>query len=563
MSKSTTLIVFLACIAQAQALVTIRHSNNTENLDIIAYNGLPWPFEQPSVFTELTEEHHAMVPLIPVDVAIEGEYDPCDESTFNEHSMDSALEDWYVRANGTYWNATDDEVPFNERPWIAYLDRIKIPLACARDQLHWYYSPFMVLSAQKLGASGVITDNIPGPQLSSVTLPAGVDIGAKTVHGTTITIPCLILATREDDSVALLAVPGSLSAATLMEEDPNEFDVLWQRFGVYHCISLLFSFSFVVLAFYIARQSGEVLKFYRKGGRSRAAKMALAMRMLILGPEFVGALVAIFVCFDPAGVFQFFDFYSARTVFNSRGAIVGTTDIVMIFYCTDVYNAFKVSKKNDKFVPFPVKHWYGLPLIVAIGLTAIIGDLTISQMSVRLELGGNVHLLPSLYLILLYFIGTIWLMYLSWKAGTAAEDVLASNKQAAADVQLKAAVDRTLLMRKYMMISAVGRIINLIGFVAAATGWYRSSPLAYATLFILLNNFPSLLSSTAQILIAIEITPSTRKGANKVAVKPLVVGPSKSKAKVDTMMSPSAAAAVESKTVAVADDVGAEETKGE
>ena len=67
--------------------------------------------------------------------------------------------------------------PLNERPWIAYLDKMQVPLACGRDQVHWYYSSFVVLSAQKLGASGIIvveSESGRSPTINTAVVPSGV-----------------------------------------------------------------------------------------------------------------------------------------------------------------------------------------------------------------------------------------------------------------------------------------------------------------------------------------------------------------------------------------------------
>ena len=98
--------MLMGCIAQAHSMITIHYGGNAGILSVTAYNGLPWPYEQSIVFTEALEKY-SMVPLIPVVSAIDGVYDPCDKSTFDDHALDSALEDWYVRANGIYWNVTD------------------------------------------------------------------------------------------------------------------------------------------------------------------------------------------------------------------------------------------------------------------------------------------------------------------------------------------------------------------------------------------------------------------------------------------------------------------------
>ena len=80
---------------------------------------------------------------------------------------------------------------------------------------------------------------------------------------------------------------------------------------------------------------------------------------------------------------------------------------------------------------------------------------------------------------------------------------------------LSSIIQSMLLLRKYMLMSMVGRVFALISAVFYVTGYYASSPFVMGFTFLILFGVGSLLSSTAQILIAIEITPTTRKSAKK------------------------------------------------
>ena len=56
----------------------------------------------------------------------------------------------------------------------------------------------------------------------------------------------------------------------------------------------------------------------------------------------------------------------------------------------------------------------------------------------------------------------------------------------------------------------------MAAFASSALGWYTNTPTTYFITLVFLVSVSSLMSSTAQILIAIQITPSARKKTVKV-----------------------------------------------
>ena len=521
------LMLLLLLPASVTATLDLFFLQDQTQLKVIAFNGLPWPFE--------FQQNSVSLPLIAIDEPSEnGEYNPCDESTFRIGAMDSALEKWAQEAqtvtsdesssfdvNG--WNATG-------RPWIAYLDVDRLAEACKGVQLHLHYSSFLALSAQKLGAKGLIVAGNNSPALTNRVMPAGVQRESQVVHTTTITIP-VVMAENDEKSEKMrsLLSGGALAVVEEMEKDPNPFDGLWQRFGWYHMLMIGMAIYSFGLSVYTLKQSVAVVQHYRDGNQSRPETMAFLMRMLILIPEFIGGLVGVAAYIDPFGVFLINDYYLARTVANSRAVIVGTTDIILIFYCNDIYNAFKLSRTNGRFVAFFVKHCWGLPVIVVFGVAMVGMDLGISYWSLRGAAGANVHLIPVMYLLVLYLIGTIILFVLSENVRREVGKVNVSK--GVVNPLVKKTVESTLLMRKYMIVSALGRIGNMFCFVYTAMGWYRLSVASYICFVFLLIGVPSFISSTAQILIAVEITPSTSRAsatARKSAAAVSSISPARS-----------------------------------
>ena len=145
----------------------------------------------------------------------------------------------------------------------------------------------------------------------------------------------------------------------------------------------------------------------------KPAKMALTMRMLILIPELFGAGLGIGVFIDPFGYFRITDFITARTLMNLRAAVLGFTDVVVIFYCMDMCQAFKCSRTNSAFAPFLVRHTFGLPLILFIGITMVFGDLTVSWLSLRGMISGSSAALGALPSLVIYVTSSVILTNLS------------------------------------------------------------------------------------------------------------------------------------------------------
>ena len=61
-------------------------------------------------------------------------------------------------------------------------------------------------------------------------------------------------------------------------------------------------------------------------------------------------------------------------------------------------------------------HWWGLPLIVVVGVVMIMADLVVSYFSLRAAVvSASVSLIPEFNLLVLYLVGTVWMLFLSWK----------------------------------------------------------------------------------------------------------------------------------------------------
>lgn len=194
-----------------------------------------------------------------------------------------------------------------------------------------------------------------------------------------ITIPAVYMdATQARDIIAGFEdkeVPDKFYV-TQLEEDYNQFEGFLAWFGVYWWIAFWLGFWSFVIGVYIVHHMGAVIDFYKTSVKSvrrkstvwKAQTMAFALRLLILIPELACAVFTVLVCVDPLGVFYIFEYNTARSFFLYRLALAAFTDLVVIFYSTDIYRAFKTSRAGGKFTPFLVDHPVGLVFIIVLGV---------------------------------------------------------------------------------------------------------------------------------------------------------------------------------------------------
>ena len=136
------IITYLMYHVGARVVIQDTGINNTMGFDL--YNALPWPSQlhpQLALYNSTVMQSNGSIligiPLISLHEAIGEDYNPCDASTFHPGALKSTIE-----------RVTKNESGSSE--WIGYFDGYNI--ACDSIPLHLYYTPFMALFGQKLGA---------------------------------------------------------------------------------------------------------------------------------------------------------------------------------------------------------------------------------------------------------------------------------------------------------------------------------------------------------------------------------------------------------------------------
>ena len=81
--------------------------------------------------------------------------------------------------------------------------------------------------------------------------------------------------------------------------------------------------------------------------------------------------------------------------------------IISTLTCRSLFSSVTIQPHT----PFLVKYWWGLPLIVVFGLAMVVADLGISYYALRGWAGFGVNLIPVMYLLGLYLIGTRCIHY--------------------------------------------------------------------------------------------------------------------------------------------------------
>ena len=150
-----SLALLCILVASVQAMVSVSFDHQRQHLNLTAYNAVAWTFPTP---TFLLESNNTAIPLIPLHEK-SGDYDPCDESTFNGDVMASLLQEWWQNANYTETETeTGKPTSFESRPWVAYFGFQEMEVTCGELPLFWLYSYHAIASAQKLGANGILLD---------------------------------------------------------------------------------------------------------------------------------------------------------------------------------------------------------------------------------------------------------------------------------------------------------------------------------------------------------------------------------------------------------------------
>ena len=511
----STVIIYLGFLELTRASVAVVDTSTNETLQFAAYNGI---IRWTGASLDLTET--ALMPLIPLNLPDIAGFDLCDEDSYTAGALDAALDSWFaVRNQDLYDSETDFETAADEETdWIAFYDFDDVLAACeGLIPIHLFYSAYGALAVQNLGASGMM---LGGDQLLGACIPPDVDVNSRIVKGVEVVMPSFVLDNEKNIlHLRQLLKDGHALAVSVADHDLNPFDDLFLTFSPFRIQMFLLSLWSLAISVFAVKHVTVVVDHYKAGRRDRAGKMALTMRLLILVPEFIAGIVGVLVCFDFNGRFSVFDFIFGRTLLSLRGSIVAFTDVVVVFYCYDVYKAFESSVRHEVFTPFLVKYKFGLPLIIGLGISLISADTIVTQLSLRGLLGSTSAVGSGAFMIALYVGGIVALSIVSFQVRAVTKVFDADAIAAVAG--LGPMIASTVLLRKYMFFCSITRVMSILGILAIASGFIYESPAAYGTTMVFMMT-GSMASSTLQLLIAYEITPTTSaraRGAARVSAE--------------------------------------------
>ena len=515
--------------------IVLQHVSSDNLVVVKAWNLLPFKEKIVHLNTSVGEN----IPIIPLHLPNIYGYDPCIEGEHQPLVMEGFVRDWYRNASALIFETSINETLTT---WVASMAYDQLTDTCeGKTPLHLWYAPYIALHAQRLGASALLTHGSPiDPQIERHLAPPGTDIASRTVHGVEITIPGLIHNNHEvASSSAMMSTQivnvdsiqwtlkvnkenSSLSgkAAAPFTSAFNEYDSMFTTSSNYRNITAFVALCAVVLVVFTAGSVYQIVHHFiaeevmavdgssASGAKKRKkACMSLTMRLMILIPEILGAVALFLISVDPFGNFLIFDYFSARVLVNLRGTMVATTDVTMAIYCYDVYTAFKASKKMNPFTPFLLRYWFAVPVILFLDFTLVISDYRLSLMALNLEVSQGAvpsYLIPAVSMLLIYAVTTWYLLHLNKKVKNEVETLSPELKKFP---EVEAMIDRTNKLRAYMRLAAIGRVLNIVALVMAASGIMFTSPLMYSMTALLLL-IPSAACSMIQILITVEITPN-------------------------------------------------------
>ena len=296
-----------------------------------------------------------------------------------------------------------------------------------------------------------------------------------------------------------------------IKADSNPFDFILDPFGFPRFCFLLLSIYSLGLSVYILTQIREVARFYRDGPQNKWATMAFIMRMMILIPEFVGNLLGCLSFFNGLFLYNVFDYFVfLGWLTNFRATIMGITDVVVMFYCWDIYQIFKTRRSMKPFTPFLMKHRCGLQLLILIALAMIGLDRYTTYLTVR-GAAGVTAVFGSVMVAVIYLIGIIVAGVTTSKINSELKQLDMANASVdyATNRGLRVLVKSVKMLRWYMLITSIGRLTCIIAISMLATSVVYRDPYVCFLTNLLCFGVGSLMSSTAQIHIAVA-TPAVR-----------------------------------------------------
>ena len=197
--------------------------------------------------------------------------------------------------------------------------------------LPMFYHQLSAKMAQQMGASALIY--VSEKALSDpYTAVPGVDAETRTVHGTLITIPTIVLQETPEIITLLTKKTGLwLESKSLLETDVNVLTELVAPWSWYRIV-------FGLLVIWAIYMIGLVLKGIRDQyvftvEEDTAASHRIAtMRYLILVPELCKNVLAVGFLLSPLDLFFMSDYFTSRMLMTAVSSIGTFTNVAMCFY---------------------------------------------------------------------------------------------------------------------------------------------------------------------------------------------------------------------------------------
>jgi hypothetical protein len=503
----TLLFIASNFIGVDSKLTVYDENQKATTINTLLLNAVRW-----DITNELNEQfpiQNATTTPIPfIDISKSyGDYDVCDERTLNARAIESL-----ILSKG-----------FNPaEKWIAVVDKKIMSEQCdGKTPFHFMYAPYISLSAQNLGANCVVING----NNKLFNMFVNVDAVKKEVFGVNIRIPVLTFAYSKIPITINTTSPIYIYSKNDIQVDQDPLNEVYTSYGSTRLVLLVMGFcSIAVLVFAVIRTRKLVKHFENK--KEHAQRKQLQVRLLIVIPEFISCFVRFFTCFDFLGFQGYVTFFQSRSMLNLVQSISVFTDIVLIFYCLDVFNVFKGSRRMQRTTPFLIKYKLAIQIITVIGFAMIIVDQVVLYLGLYGMLGGDNLILPILYIIV---VTLIVILILGMISNSMIQEVnksvgcttIGSTKQTSQMVQ------NILDMRRNIFGTIICRLLLLVTLVSVGTKTYNSNSTIYTLTFgVMIGS--SLLSSYLQVLSAsaVVVASPTRKRSSitKVSVSVSSIG---------------------------------------
>lgn len=497
-------IVLLLFIASSfygvdSKLTVYDENQKASTIDTLLINAVRWDITNELNEQFPTQNATTAIPLIDISKSY-GDYDVCDERTLNAIAIESL-----ILSKG-----------FNPaEKWIAVIDWKVVTEPC-QDSPFPVMAPILSLIAQNLGANGLVLSG--NGEMKFFFAMENVDAVKKEVYGVNIRIPVLTFGYSERRTTINTTSPIYIYSKNDIQVDQDPLNEVYTPYGITRLVSLVIGFGSMAVMVFITTRTRKVVKYF-ENKNEYAQRKQLQLRWLILIPEFISCFVRFIACFDHEGIVGYLTQSQYWRLVFLELSISASTDIVLIFYCLDVFYVFKGSRRMKRITPFVIKYKFAIQIIMSIGFGMVFLNQIAMVMAENGMIGSRAHEVLILYILVVTVIVIFTLGMIS--TSMIREVYKSFGNSTSTSGQTSKMVQNILEMRRNILGTIICRLLLLGSWVSFGFYLQYSDTTIYILTMVAMSGSGTL-SSYLQVLSASAVvedsTTSQRTSITKVSV---------------------------------------------